>query len=90
MPFGLSISSNYFEKYINYVFRELLRDDDIIIPATDEKEANKKAAHWPTRRSNRRMGEPTSENGKKRKKDHYHKGELVTTVRTQSGNKMKS
>ncbi|GFV29142.1 hypothetical protein TNCV_4601741 [Trichonephila clavipes] len=51
VPFGLSISSNYFQKYIDYVFRELLRDgkliiylDDIIIPATDEKEANKKAA----------------------------------------------
>ncbi|GFW22550.1 retrovirus-related Pol polyprotein from transposon 297 [Trichonephila clavipes] len=49
VPFGLSISSNYFQRYINYVFRELLRDgtliiylDDIIIPATDEKEACKK------------------------------------------------
>ncbi|GFW19993.1 retrovirus-related Pol polyprotein from transposon 297 [Trichonephila clavipes] len=48
VPFGLSISSNYFQRYINYVFRELLRDgtliiylDDIIIPATDEKEACK-------------------------------------------------
>ncbi|GFV70778.1 hypothetical protein TNCV_1946881 [Trichonephila clavipes] len=47
--FGLSISSNYFQRYIDYVFRELLRDgtliiylDDIIIPATDEKEAYKK------------------------------------------------
>ncbi|GFX95135.1 hypothetical protein TNCV_3605941 [Trichonephila clavipes] len=43
--------SDYFQRYINYVFRELLRDgtliiylDDIIIPATDEKEANKKVA----------------------------------------------
>ncbi|GFX48111.1 retrovirus-related Pol polyprotein from transposon 297 [Trichonephila clavipes] len=51
VPFGLSISSNYFQRYINYVFRELLRDgtlniylDDIIIPATDEKEACKKLA----------------------------------------------
>ncbi|GFY45959.1 retrovirus-related Pol polyprotein from transposon 17.6 [Trichonephila inaurata madagascariensis] len=51
VPFGLSISSNYFQRYINYVFRELLRDgrliiylDDIIIPATDEKEAYKKLA----------------------------------------------
>ncbi|GFW63067.1 retrovirus-related Pol polyprotein from transposon opus [Trichonephila clavipes] len=51
VPFGLSISSNYFQRYINYVFRELLRNgtliiylDDIIIPATDEKEAYKKLA----------------------------------------------
>ncbi|GFS66650.1 pro-Pol polyprotein [Trichonephila clavipes] len=52
VPFGwLSINSNYFQRYINYVLRELLRDgtliiyvDDIIIPATDEKEANKKVA----------------------------------------------
>ncbi|GFX42106.1 retrovirus-related Pol polyprotein from transposon 297 [Trichonephila clavipes] len=51
VPFGLSISSNYFQRYINYVFRELLRDgtliiylDYIIIPATDEKEACKKLA----------------------------------------------
>ncbi|GFY43019.1 retrovirus-related Pol polyprotein from transposon 17.6 [Trichonephila inaurata madagascariensis] len=51
VPFGLSISSNYFQRYINYVFRESLRNgtliiylDDIIIPATDEKEANKKLA----------------------------------------------
>ncbi|GFU63799.1 retrovirus-related Pol polyprotein from transposon 17.6 [Trichonephila clavipes] len=51
VPFGLSISSNYFQRNINYVFRELLRDgtliiylDDIIIPATDEKEACKKLA----------------------------------------------
>ncbi|GFX42905.1 transposon Tf2-8 polyprotein [Trichonephila clavipes] len=51
VPFGLSISSNYFQRYINYVFRELLRDctliiylDDIIIAATDEKEACKKLA----------------------------------------------
>ncbi|GFV92418.1 retrovirus-related Pol polyprotein from transposon 297 [Trichonephila clavipes] len=51
VPFGLSISSNYFQRYINYVFREFLRDvtliiylDDIIIPATDEKEAYKKLA----------------------------------------------
>ncbi|GFX94851.1 transposon Tf2-8 polyprotein [Trichonephila clavipes] len=48
VPFGLSISSNYFQRYINYVFRELLRDGtliiylDDIIPATDEKEAYKK------------------------------------------------
>ncbi|GFY02721.1 retrovirus-related Pol polyprotein from transposon 297 [Trichonephila clavipes] len=51
VPSGLSISSNYFQRYINYVFRELLRDgtliiylDDIIIPATDEKEACQKLA----------------------------------------------
>ncbi|GFU44294.1 transposon Tf2-8 polyprotein [Trichonephila clavipes] len=51
VPYGLSISSNYFQRYINYVFRELLRDgtliiylDDIIIPATDEKEAYTKLA----------------------------------------------
>ncbi|GFV11135.1 transposon Tf2-8 polyprotein [Trichonephila clavipes] len=51
VPFGLSISSNYFQRYINYVFRELLRDgtliiylDDIINPATDDKEAYKKLA----------------------------------------------
>ncbi|GFX81281.1 retrovirus-related Pol polyprotein from transposon 297 [Trichonephila clavipes] len=51
VPFGLFISSNYFQRYINYVFRELLRDgtliiylDDIIIPATDEKEACEKLA----------------------------------------------
>ncbi|GFV11743.1 retrovirus-related Pol polyprotein from transposon 17.6 [Trichonephila clavipes] len=51
VPFELSISSNYFQRYINYVFRELLRDgtliiylDDIIIPATDEKEAYQKLA----------------------------------------------
>ncbi|GFV21146.1 retrovirus-related Pol polyprotein from transposon 297 [Trichonephila clavipes] len=55
VPFGwwcvLSVSRNYFQRYINYVFRELLRDgalivylDDIIIPAIDEKEAYKKLA----------------------------------------------
>ncbi|GFS68221.1 retrovirus-related Pol polyprotein from transposon 412 [Trichonephila clavipes] len=51
VPFGLSISGNYFQRYINYVFSEFLRDgtliiylDDIIIPATDEKEAYKKLA----------------------------------------------
>ncbi|GFS74276.1 transposon Tf2-11 polyprotein [Trichonephila clavipes] len=51
VPFGLSISSNYFQRYINYMFKELLRDgtliiylDGIIIPATDEKEAYKKLA----------------------------------------------
>ncbi|GFX40198.1 retrovirus-related Pol polyprotein from transposon 17.6 [Trichonephila clavipes] len=50
-PFELSISSNYFQRYINYLFRELLRDgtliiylDDIIIPVTDEKKAYKKLA----------------------------------------------